>query len=102
VCCSRWGLVYRWGPGRSFSQGADTAVLVAATNTQAANSPSQTAFSLPPLLSLRADAISELGRFYQAKGPRARLDTSTRDSILAHLAAVEAGLPEEEKSLLGF
>lgn len=48
------------------------------------------------------DAISELGRFYQAKGPRARLDTSTRDSILAHLAAVEAGLPEEEKSLLGF
>lgn len=49
-----------------------------------------------------ADALSELGRFYQSKGPRARLNDSTKDSVLAHLAAVEAALPEEERSLLGF
>ncbi len=49
-----------------------------------------------------ADALSELGRFYQAKGPRARLNAATQQSVLQHLAAVEAALPEEEKSLLGF
>jgi hypothetical protein len=49
-----------------------------------------------------ADAIYQLGRFYQTKGPRARLDEATRDNILGHLAAVEAALPPEEKSLLGF
>lgn len=69
--------------------------------------PSRRQPTLPTALPLACrhcltEAISELGRFYQAKGPRARLDTPTRDSILAHLAAVEAGLPEEEKSLLGF
>eukprot|EP00878_Enallax_costatus_P015383 GHUV01016114.1.p1 GENE.GHUV01016114.1~~GHUV01016114.1.p1 ORF type:complete len:198 (+),score=26.86 GHUV01016114.1:98-691(+) len=46
-------------------------------------------------------AISELGRFYQKNGPRSRLDASTKDSILGHLAAVEAALPPEEKSLIG-
>lgn len=46
-------------------------------------------------------ALSELGRFYQKNGPRSRLDESTKDKILEHLATVEAALPPEEKSLLG-
>ncbi|KAF8055488.1 tmcC [Scenedesmus sp. PABB004] len=46
-------------------------------------------------------ALSELGRFYQRAGPRSRLDEATKSSVLAHLAAVEAALPAEEKSLLG-
>jgi hypothetical protein len=54
-----------------------------------------------PLL-LRSGALSELGRFYQAAGPRSRLSEEVKGSVLAHLDAVEAALPPEEKSLLGF
>eukprot|EP00879_Flechtneria_rotunda_P005315 GHRR01005602.1.p1 GENE.GHRR01005602.1~~GHRR01005602.1.p1 ORF type:complete len:208 (+),score=88.86 GHRR01005602.1:136-759(+) len=46
-------------------------------------------------------ALSQLGRFYQKNGSRSRLDDATRQSVLSHLAAVEASLPEEPKSLLG-
>jgi hypothetical protein len=53
-------------------------------------------------LHLGAGALSELGRFYQAAGPRSRLSEEVKGSVLAHLDAVEAALPAEEKSLLGF
>jgi hypothetical protein len=48
------------------------------------------------------EAISELGAFYQAAGPRARLSEATKTSVLRHLAAVDDALPAEEESLLGF
>lgn len=46
--------------------------------------------------------LSELGRFYQSAGPRSRLSAEVKGRVLQRLAAVEAALPEQEKSLLGF
>jgi hypothetical protein len=55
-----------------------------------------------PAAALPVGALSELGRFYQANGPRSRLSEEVKGHVLCHLAAAEAALPPQEKSLLGF
>ena len=40
-------------------------------------------------------AIQTLGRFYSAKGQRARLDEDTAAALLAALDEAEAGLPRK-------
>lgn len=53
---------------------------------------------LPP-----ADALSQLGAFYQKAGPRARLSDDVRELVLQRLAEAEAALPawQERGSILG-
>lgn len=46
-------------------------------------------------------ALKELGAFYQANGPRARLGGDAAAGVLARLDRVDASLPPEEKGLLG-
>jgi hypothetical protein len=48
-----------------------------------------------------AGALSELGTYYQKNGPRSRLSAEAAAGVLAHLDAVEAALPPEQKGLLG-
>jgi hypothetical protein len=52
---------------------------------------------------LPADALGELGAFYQQAGPRSRLPDDVRESVLKHLADAEQALPQQEKrdSILG-
>ncbi|KXZ54350.1 hypothetical protein GPECTOR_5g431 [Gonium pectorale] len=41
------------------------------------------------------EALAELGEFYMAYGQRTKLSTPVRDSVLKHLAAARAAIPEE-------
>jgi hypothetical protein len=50
---------------------------------------------------ITSELLGELGQFYMRNGSRSRLSDEVRESVLQHLEAVRAALPEEPKSLLG-